>query len=176
MYKIPYQILLKYWRCLNISIRILSSRERAVVGSTGIGIIRTRVCIPNPSLTSWVTLAKHQLASPKSHYSHLYLGGSTSSFLSGRVLWALVGVMHVAALTTVSGCANGWVSSYCCYCGCHCIDSILLSGSRDNVSILSSQPEGSVQSWLSCTLSLATDATRTPSRQSAISSHTLSPR
>ncbi|XP_073080091.1 unconventional myosin-XVIIIb isoform X1 [Manis javanica] len=47
---------------------------------------------------------------------------------------------------------------------------------RDNVSILSSQPEGSVQSWLSCTLSLATDATRTPSRQSAISSHTLSPR
>ncbi|XP_040319892.1 unconventional myosin-XVIIIb [Herpailurus yagouaroundi] len=46
----------------------------------------------------------------------------------------------------------------------------------DNVSILSSQPEGSLQSWLSCTLSLATDTVRTPSRQSVISSHTLSPR
>lgn len=46
----------------------------------------------------------------------------------------------------------------------------------DNVSILSSQPEGSLQSWLSCTLSLATDTMRTPSRQSVISSHTLSPR
>ncbi|XP_014642519.1 PREDICTED: unconventional myosin-XVIIIb [Ceratotherium simum simum] len=46
----------------------------------------------------------------------------------------------------------------------------------DNVSIVSSQPEGSLQSWLSCTLSLATDTMRTPSRQSAISSHNLSPR
>ncbi|XP_065760420.1 unconventional myosin-XVIIIb isoform X1 [Muntiacus reevesi] len=46
----------------------------------------------------------------------------------------------------------------------------------DNVSTLSSQPEGSLQSWLSCTLSLATDTARTPSRQSAISSRTLSPR
>ncbi|XP_066871490.1 unconventional myosin-XVIIIb isoform X2 [Kogia breviceps] len=46
----------------------------------------------------------------------------------------------------------------------------------DNVSILSSQPEGSLQSWLSCTLSLATDTVRTPSRQSAISSCILSPR
>nr|XP_012611991.1 unconventional myosin-XVIIIb [Microcebus murinus] len=46
----------------------------------------------------------------------------------------------------------------------------------DNVSILSSQPEGSLQSWLSCTLSLATDTVRTPSRQSASSSHILSPR
>ncbi|ELW66479.1 Myosin-XVIIIb, partial [Tupaia chinensis] len=47
---------------------------------------------------------------------------------------------------------------------------------RDNVSILSSQPEGSLQSWLSCTLSLATDTIRTPSRQSISSSHNLSPR
>ncbi|XP_054936652.1 unconventional myosin-XVIIIb, partial [Physeter macrocephalus] len=46
----------------------------------------------------------------------------------------------------------------------------------DNVSILSSQPEGSLQSLLSCTLSLATDTVRTPSRQSAISSCILSPR
>uniref|UniRef100_A0A3Q1LG72 Myosin XVIIIB n=1 Tax=Bos taurus TaxID=9913 RepID=A0A3Q1LG72_BOVIN len=46
----------------------------------------------------------------------------------------------------------------------------------DNVSTLSSQPEGSLQSWLSCTLSLATDTARTPSRQSAISSRILSPR
>ncbi|XP_072808930.1 unconventional myosin-XVIIIb [Vicugna pacos] len=46
----------------------------------------------------------------------------------------------------------------------------------DNVSILSSRPEGSLQSWLSCTLSLATDTVRTPSRQSAVSSRTLSPR
>ncbi|XP_005636424.2 unconventional myosin-XVIIIb isoform X1 [Canis lupus familiaris] len=46
----------------------------------------------------------------------------------------------------------------------------------DNVSILSSQPEGSLQSWLSCTLSLATDTMRSPSRQSASSSHILSPR
>ncbi|XP_062942930.1 unconventional myosin-XVIIIb isoform X2 [Cynocephalus volans] len=46
----------------------------------------------------------------------------------------------------------------------------------DNVSILSSQPEGSLQSWLSCSLSLATDTMRTPSRQSATSSHILSPR
>ncbi|KAB0397680.1 hypothetical protein E2I00_010647 [Balaenoptera physalus] len=45
----------------------------------------------------------------------------------------------------------------------------------DNVSILSSQPEGSLQSWLSCTLSLATDTVRTPSRQSATSSCILSP-
>uniref|UniRef100_A0A8C0PM77 Myosin motor domain-containing protein n=1 Tax=Canis lupus familiaris TaxID=9615 RepID=A0A8C0PM77_CANLF len=47
---------------------------------------------------------------------------------------------------------------------------------QDNVSILSSQPEGSLQSWLSCTLSLATDTMRSPSRQSASSSHILSPR
>ncbi|XP_053525830.1 unconventional myosin-XVIIIb isoform X1 [Artibeus jamaicensis] len=47
---------------------------------------------------------------------------------------------------------------------------------RDNVSLLSSQPEGSLQSWLSCTLSMATDTRRTPSRLSAISSHILSPR
>uniref|UniRef100_A0A2K6RVK5 Myosin XVIIIB n=1 Tax=Rhinopithecus roxellana TaxID=61622 RepID=A0A2K6RVK5_RHIRO len=46
----------------------------------------------------------------------------------------------------------------------------------DNVSILSSQPEGSLQSWLSCTLSMATDTMRTPSRQSATSSRILSPR
>ncbi|XP_053525831.1 unconventional myosin-XVIIIb isoform X2 [Artibeus jamaicensis] len=46
----------------------------------------------------------------------------------------------------------------------------------DNVSLLSSQPEGSLQSWLSCTLSMATDTRRTPSRLSAISSHILSPR
>ncbi|XP_045390306.1 unconventional myosin-XVIIIb isoform X1 [Lemur catta] len=52
----------------------------------------------------------------------------------------------------------------------------LHSGSRDNVSMLSSQPEGSLQSWLSCTLSLATDTMRTPSRQSASSGHILSPR
>ncbi|XP_030873764.1 unconventional myosin-XVIIIb, partial [Leptonychotes weddellii] len=44
----------------------------------------------------------------------------------------------------------------------------------DNISLLSSQPEGSLQSWLSCTLSLATDTMRTPSRQSASSSHILS--
>ncbi|XP_023567613.1 unconventional myosin-XVIIIb [Octodon degus] len=37
----------------------------------------------------------------------------------------------------------------------------------DSVSVVSSQPESSLQSWLSCTLSLATDTTRTPSRQSA---------
>ncbi|XP_036908274.1 unconventional myosin-XVIIIb isoform X2 [Sturnira hondurensis] len=47
---------------------------------------------------------------------------------------------------------------------------------RDNASLLSSQPEGSLQSWLSCTLSMATDTRRTPSRQSAISSRILSPR
>ncbi|KAF6082176.1 myosin XVIIIB [Phyllostomus discolor] len=46
----------------------------------------------------------------------------------------------------------------------------------DNVSLLSSQPGDSLQSWLSCTLSMATDTRRTPSRQSAISSHILSPR
>ncbi|XP_057602671.1 unconventional myosin-XVIIIb [Hippopotamus amphibius kiboko] len=46
----------------------------------------------------------------------------------------------------------------------------------DNVSVLSSQPGGSRQSWLSCTLSLATDTVRTPSRQSAVSSRILSPR
>ncbi|XP_012869733.1 PREDICTED: unconventional myosin-XVIIIb [Dipodomys ordii] len=41
----------------------------------------------------------------------------------------------------------------------------------DNLSTISSQPEGSLQSWLSCTLSLATDTVRTPSRQSVNSSH-----
>ncbi|XP_008061792.1 unconventional myosin-XVIIIb [Carlito syrichta] len=46
----------------------------------------------------------------------------------------------------------------------------------DNVSILSSQPEGSLQSWLSCSLSLATDTMRTPSQQSATSGRILSPR
>ncbi|XP_070131413.1 unconventional myosin-XVIIIb [Equus caballus] len=46
----------------------------------------------------------------------------------------------------------------------------------DNISVVSSQPEGSLQSWLSCSLSLATDTMRSPSRQSAISSHILSPR
>ncbi|XP_053444952.1 unconventional myosin-XVIIIb isoform X2 [Nycticebus coucang] len=53
------------------------------------------------------------------------------------------------------------------------------SGGRkemDNVSILSSRPEGSLQSWMSCTLSLATDPMRSPSRQSVTSSHILSPR
>ncbi|XP_047417535.1 unconventional myosin-XVIIIb [Sciurus carolinensis] len=44
----------------------------------------------------------------------------------------------------------------------------------DSVSLVSSQPEGSLRSWLSCTLSLATD--RSPSRQSAVSSCVLSPR
>ncbi|XP_026640331.1 unconventional myosin-XVIIIb [Microtus ochrogaster] len=47
---------------------------------------------------------------------------------------------------------------------------------EDNVSVISSQPEGSLQSWMSCSLSLATDAGRTPSRQSAVSSSPLSPR
>lgn len=47
---------------------------------------------------------------------------------------------------------------------------------EDNVSVISSQPEGSLQSWMSCSLSLATDAMRTPSRQSAVSSSLLSPR
>ncbi|XP_058137546.1 unconventional myosin-XVIIIb isoform X2 [Dasypus novemcinctus] len=46
----------------------------------------------------------------------------------------------------------------------------------DNASILSSQPESNLQSWLSCTLSLATDTVRSPSRQSVSSSHILSPR
>ncbi|KAM6155724.1 unconventional myosin-XVIIIb [Rhynchocyon petersi] len=52
-------------------------------------------------------------------------------------------------------------------------------GSRkemDNVSTFSSQPESNLQSWLSCTLSLATDSVGSPSRQSVISSHALSPR
>uniref|UniRef100_A0A250Y7W4 Unconventional myosin-XVIIIb n=1 Tax=Castor canadensis TaxID=51338 RepID=A0A250Y7W4_CASCN len=40
----------------------------------------------------------------------------------------------------------------------------------DEVSVLSSQPDGSPRSWLSSTLSLATDTTRTPSRQTAASS------
>uniref|UniRef100_A0A8C9P0Q3 Myosin XVIIIB n=1 Tax=Spermophilus dauricus TaxID=99837 RepID=A0A8C9P0Q3_SPEDA len=43
----------------------------------------------------------------------------------------------------------------------------------DNFSVISSQPEGSLQSWPSCTLSLATDTARSPSRQSAVSSYTL---
>ncbi|KAL6067666.1 hypothetical protein STEG23_031470, partial [Scotinomys teguina] len=47
---------------------------------------------------------------------------------------------------------------------------------EDNVSVISSQPEGSLQSWMSCSLSLATGTVRTPSRQSAISSPRLSPR
>ncbi|XP_033618173.1 unconventional myosin-XVIIIb isoform X1 [Fukomys damarensis] len=47
------------------------------------------------------------------------------------------------------------------------------SGGRketDDVSVLGSRPEGSLQSWLSCTLSVATDTVRTPSRQSAAGS------
>ncbi|XP_007946175.1 unconventional myosin-XVIIIb [Orycteropus afer afer] len=51
-------------------------------------------------------------------------------------------------------------------------------GSRkemDTISTFSSQPASSLQSWLSCTLSLATDTVRSPSRQS-VSSHTFSPR
>lgn len=47
---------------------------------------------------------------------------------------------------------------------------------EDNVSVISSQPEGSLRSWMSCSLSLATDTVRTPSRQSAVSSPLLSPR
>lgn len=47
---------------------------------------------------------------------------------------------------------------------------------EDNVSVISSQPEGSLRSWMSCSLSLATDTVRTPSRQSAVSSSLLSPR
>ncbi|KAG3278378.1 myosin XVIIIB [Ictidomys tridecemlineatus] len=43
----------------------------------------------------------------------------------------------------------------------------------DSFSAISSQPEGSLQSWLSCTLSLATDTAKSPSRQSAASSYTL---
>ncbi|XP_006249640.2 unconventional myosin-XVIIIb [Rattus norvegicus] len=46
----------------------------------------------------------------------------------------------------------------------------------DNVSVISSQPESSLQSWMSCSLSLATDSVRIPSRQSAISSSLHSPR
>ncbi|XP_006890529.1 PREDICTED: unconventional myosin-XVIIIb [Elephantulus edwardii] len=46
----------------------------------------------------------------------------------------------------------------------------------DNVSTLSSQPESNLQSWLSCTLSLATDTVGSPSRQSVVSGHTLSAR
>ncbi|XP_040859528.1 unconventional myosin-XVIIIb [Ochotona curzoniae] len=46
----------------------------------------------------------------------------------------------------------------------------------DSISIISSQPEGSLQSWSSCTLSLAADSARSPSRQSTVSSHFHSPR
>ncbi|GAB1290007.1 Myosin XVIIIb [Apodemus speciosus] len=46
----------------------------------------------------------------------------------------------------------------------------------DNVSVTSSQPEGSLQSWMSCSLSLATDSVRMPSRQSAVGSSLRSPR
>ncbi|XP_058512716.1 LOW QUALITY PROTEIN: unconventional myosin-XVIIIb [Ochotona princeps] len=52
-------------------------------------------------------------------------------------------------------------------------------GSRkemDSISIISSQPEGSLQSWSSCTLSFAADSARSPSRQSTVSSHIHSPR
>ncbi|XP_049644039.1 unconventional myosin-XVIIIb [Suncus etruscus] len=45
----------------------------------------------------------------------------------------------------------------------------------DNMSTLSSQPEGSVQSWRSCTLSLDTDTMRTPSRLSYLSRHSPAP-
>ncbi|KAL1768770.1 unconventional myosin-XVIIIb isoform X1 [Sigmodon hispidus] len=47
---------------------------------------------------------------------------------------------------------------------------------EDNVSVISSQAEGSLQSWMSCSLSLATDTMRTPSQQSAVSSPLLSTR
>ncbi|XP_059105711.1 unconventional myosin-XVIIIb-like [Peromyscus eremicus] len=47
---------------------------------------------------------------------------------------------------------------------------------EDNVSVVSSQPEGSLRSWMSCSLSLATDTVRTPSRQSAARSPLVSPR
>ncbi|XP_045145472.1 unconventional myosin-XVIIIb [Echinops telfairi] len=46
----------------------------------------------------------------------------------------------------------------------------------DNTSTFSSQPESTLRSWMSCTLSLATDTMRSPSRQSVISSRTLGPR
>ncbi|XP_052023609.1 unconventional myosin-XVIIIb [Apodemus sylvaticus] len=46
----------------------------------------------------------------------------------------------------------------------------------DNVSVTSSQPEGSLQSWISCSLSLATDSVRIPSQQSAVSNSLHSPR
>lgn len=46
----------------------------------------------------------------------------------------------------------------------------------DNVSVISSQPEGSLQSWMSCSLSLATDSVRIPSGQSVVSSSFHSPR
>ncbi|XP_028621359.1 unconventional myosin-XVIIIb [Grammomys surdaster] len=46
----------------------------------------------------------------------------------------------------------------------------------DNISVTSSQPEGSVQSWMSCSLSLASDSVRIPSRQSAVSSSFHNPR
>ncbi|XP_060048644.1 LOW QUALITY PROTEIN: unconventional myosin-XVIIIb [Erinaceus europaeus] len=46
----------------------------------------------------------------------------------------------------------------------------------DTASSFCSQAEGSLQSWLSCTLSLPPDALRTPSRQSALSTHSLGSR
>ena len=151
----------------------LSSQGIAMFFNMGIGIGGTRVCIPASSLTNWVTLVK---TLPRSHYSHLCNRYSAGSHLSGIVLWAPVTVMHVQHLAPRLAHAKRGISSYYCYCGCHRVDSVLHSGSRDNVSTLSSQPEGSLQSWLSCTLSLATDTARTPSRQSTISSRILSPR
>ncbi|ERE76313.1 myosin-XVIIIb-like protein, partial [Cricetulus griseus] len=47
---------------------------------------------------------------------------------------------------------------------------------EDNVSVISSQPESSLQSWMSCSLSLAMDTARAPSQQSVVSSSLLSPR
>lgn len=111
---------------------------------------------------------------PQTPLSHLYNGGSTSSHLSGMVVWALIEA--VQPLAQCLAYAKVWLSSYCRSCACRCGDSILHSASRDDVSILSSQPEASLQSWLSCSLSLATDTMRTPSRQSGIGSHILSPR
>lgn len=156
----------------------LSSQGIAMIFNVGIGIGGTRVCIPASSLTNRVTLVKThtpQCGLPRSHYSHLCNGYGAGSHLSGIVLWALVKVIMFSTALRLAH-AKGWISSYYCYCGCHRVDRILHSGSRDNVSTLSSQPEGSLQSWLSCTLSLATDTARTTSRQSAISSRTLSPR
>lgn len=130
---------------------------------------------PNGITTNWVTLVKTQLASPGPITLIYVIGAALAPPLRDGVgsIDQYCTCQHLAQCLAY---AKGWMSSYCCYCGYHHVDSLLHSGSRDNVSILSSQPEGSLQSWLSCTLSLATDTARTPSRQSAISSRILSPR